>query len=485
VTILGTDVHGKIRHALARERTAEATLSDRVYECEKRIARLVEEREEAFTRLAKRALPELSAETVRNTLHEVQSDVEKIYLERQERRRALEKEMVEAVDRRTALDARLQDLDGRRAAKVQEIENLKARVVEELRLQPGYPALREALTAATEEFHRIEHILRDFETRTSQKRQAYEANPVFADLLQRGYGTPGYRAGALTRKLDAWAAQKVDFLRQKAAYDLLRSGPGLLAEESSRRRRVRSETEEKVKDIEREVAGRHGLLAALDEARQLDHERVTVLELITRVHEDWTRKSGERADLDNTKGSHHLRALERLKTFLKGEEIASLVKRVAIEDAPTVTRISTIDAEIRILKNDAKAIQREQAEHAKRLKELQEVDAHIVARSYDSSRARFMNGLDIDAYVTGLLAGRLTAFNLCSHLDRYRYVEPTPTVTSSAPLFSSSSSSFDSSPSSTFSPGPSFDSGSSSSSSFSSGGGDSGGGGGFSTGGGF
>jgi len=380
------------------------------------------------------------------------------------------------VDRRTALDARLAELEGRRSAKAQQIEDLKARVVEELRLHPGYPGLRDALTAATEEFHRIEHITREFHSRTSQKTGAYEANPVFAYLLRRGYGGAGYRGSSLTRKLDAWAAGKVDFLRQKAAYDVLRGGPALLADEAARRRRALSENEEKVKAIEREVAGRHGLLGAMEEARQLDLERVTLLEQITRAHEDWTRKSGERADLDNSKGSHHVRALERLKTFLKGTEITSLMARVGIDDAPTVTRISTIDAEIRILKNDARTIQREQAEHAQRLRELQEVESHFVSRNYDSSRARFTNGLDFDAYLMGILAGRLSAFDVCSHLDRYRYVEPTPTFSSSSPgLFSSSSSS------------TSF--GSSSTSTFSSGGGSSGGGGGggggFSTGGGF
>ena len=40
MTILGSEIHGKIRHAVARQKTAEAALSDRLYECEKRIARL-------------------------------------------------------------------------------------------------------------------------------------------------------------------------------------------------------------------------------------------------------------------------------------------------------------------------------------------------------------------------------------------------------------------------------------------------------------
>jgi hypothetical protein len=229
----------------------------------------------------------------------------------------------------------------------------------------------------------------------------------------------------------------VDFLRQKAAYDVLRGGPALLADESARRQRARSENEEKVKAIEREVAGRHGLLGSIEEARQLDLERVTVLEQITRAHDDWTRKSNERADLDNTKGSHHVRALERLKTFLKGTEITSLMARVGIDDAPRVTRISTIDAEIRILKNDAKDDPAGAGGARAAAEELQEVESHFVSRNYDSSRARFMNGLDFDAYLAGIVRGGCRRSTSASHLDRYRYVEPTPTFSSSSPsLFS-------------------------------------------------
>ena len=474
MTVRGGEVHGKIRDALRRQKSAEAGLSERLYECEKRIAALVEEREQAYTRIAKSALPELSAESVRNTLHEVQSDVEKIYLERQGRRRALEQEMAEAADRRAAQDARLEELEGRRAAKAEEIAALKTRVVETLRGRPDYAPLRQALSTAQEQFHLVEELRRSFLSRTTAKNQDYEANPVFAYLLRRGYGTAAYRAHPFTRSLDGWAAGKVDFLRQKAAYDILHRGPAILDQELDRRRQAVTGHESNVTAVEREVAAGHGLIGALEDARQLDLQRVAFLEQITRAQEDWNRKSNERADLDNSKGSHHVKALERLKAFLKGEEIASLMARVGGDDAPTVTRISTIDAEIRILKDDSKSIQREQAESARRLRELQEIESHFVSRNYDSAFARFRSGLDIDPFLAGCLAGRFSAFDVCSHLDRYRYVEPTRS--SSDSLFSSSSFG-----------GSSSSFGSSSSSSFGSSGSSSGGGGGggFSTGGGF
>ncbi len=464
--ILGSDVHGKIRQAVARQKTAEAALSDRLYDCEKRIARLVAEREEAFTQLARRSLPELSAESVKNTLREVQSDVERIYLERQARRQALEREMVDAAARRSERDAQLTDLEGRRSAKAQEIERLKAAVLQELSGRPEYAELRRSLAAAWEEQRRVESLGSAFTAMSGAKARDFESNRVFSYLAGRGYGSAAYRPNPLTRALDGWAARTIDYLRQKAAYDLLRHGARLIGDEAAQRGGRAHEIESRTKALEREVAGRHGLLAALEEARALDGQRTSILEEISRASQDWERKTQERADLDSTKGSHHVQALERLKTFLKGQEIAALRARAAAHDGPLTDRIGTIDEEIKILKRDSRTLQQEQAALARRLRELHEVESHFTRRDYDAYGARFTNGLDVDAFLLGCIAGRYSAGDVCSELDRHRYVEPTPSFSSSSDSFSSFGSS-----------SSGFSSGSSSSSS--------GGGGGFSTGGGF
>jgi hypothetical protein len=467
--ILGSDIHGKIRQAVARQKTAEAALSDRLYDCEKRIARLVAEREEAFTQLAQRYLPELNAESVKTTLREVQSEVGKIYLERQARRQALEREMVDAAARRSERDARLTELEGRRSAKAQDVARLKEAVLEELRGRPDYSELRRSLSAAGEERRRVESLGTSFTAMAGAKARDYEANRVFSYLSGRGYGTPAYRANPLTRALDAWTAGKIDYVRQKTAYDLLRHGARLLGDEAAQRGGRVHEIELQTKALEREVAGRHGLVAALDEAKALDEQRSSLLEEISRASQDWDRKVQERADLDSTKGSHHVQALERLKTFLKGQEIAALKARASAQDTPLTERIATIDDEIRILKKDSRTVQQEQAALARRLRELHEVESHFTRRNYDTYGARFSNGLNIDAFLLGCIAGHYSARDVCSELDRHRYVEPPPSFSSSSDSFSSFSSSSSSS---------SFGSSSSSSSS-------SDGGGGFSSGGGF
>ncbi|HEV3028701.1 MAG TPA: hypothetical protein VG457_14070, partial [Planctomycetota bacterium] len=224
MTISGSTIHGQIRYALSQQGTAEAILSDRLYDCERRIARLTEEREETYTRLAKRYLPELSAETVKTTLREVQAEVARIYHDRQTRRQALEKEMVEAEVRRAKLNAELDELEDQRGVMAREIAGLKARVVEDLQGRPEYGTLRASWRAAKDEVLRVEELVGTFATRTGTRAQAYEANPVFKYLLLRGYATAAYRGGVLTGSLDAWAARKIEFHRQKAAYDVLHQG---------------------------------------------------------------------------------------------------------------------------------------------------------------------------------------------------------------------------------------------------------------------
>lgn len=480
--IAGSDLHSRLRYTVARQNTAEAALSDRVYDCEKRILRLAEAREAVYLRLATRYLPELNAESVKTTLREVQSEVAKIYIERQARRQALEKEMIEAADRRTAQDARLEELERNRTAKAQEITSLKTRVAEELGGRAEYVALRRSLAAAQEGTRRIRELAESFHAMAGVKARSYESDRVFAYLLRRRYGSPAYRAGFLGRSLDAWAARLVNFSQQKPAYDILHDGPPLITRETADRDARAAELLQSAKAVERESAGRHGLLRALEESKGLDLQKAAGLEEIARAQADWNRKTTERTDLDNTKGSHHVRALERLKTFLKGEEISALKARVGPDELPAMERIASIDAEIRILKADSKALQQEQALQARRLSELREVERHFRMRSYDSTGARFLTGFDFDDYLLGCAAGRFTSAEVCLALDRHRYVEPPAYSSGSSDSFFSSPSSFDSS-SSAFSSSDSgsssssFDSGSSSSSSFSSDGGSSTGGG--------
>jgi hypothetical protein len=197
------------------------------------------------------------------------------------------------------------------------------------------------------------------------------------------------------------------------------------------------------------------------------------LQRLAAAQEDWNRKTAERSDLDSTKGSHHVRALERLKAFLKGEQIAALRARVGVQDAGVVERITAIDNEIRIFKKNSRALQEEQAALARKVKELHQVESYFVANNYNSSGGGFTSALGFDSYLAGFMAGQFTSQDLCAAMHRHRYVEPSSP--SSSDSFFSSSSSFDSSgSSSSFS---SSDSGSSSSFSSSDSGGSSTGGG--------
>ena len=58
-----------------------------------------------------------------------------------------------------------------------------------------------------------------------QKGKAYEADPLFIYLWQRGYGTPDYKRRGLVRSLDRWVAGLIRFDDARANYAMLTSIP--------------------------------------------------------------------------------------------------------------------------------------------------------------------------------------------------------------------------------------------------------------------
>ena len=69
-----------------------------------------------------------------------------------------------------------------------------------------------------------------------EKRQPYEADPIFMYLWRRGYGTPEYRATGLVRYLDRKVARLIEFDGARRNYAVLTELPVRLREHADRLR---------------------------------------------------------------------------------------------------------------------------------------------------------------------------------------------------------------------------------------------------------
>src|SRR6478752_1960963 len=122
-----------------------------------------------------------------------------------------------------------------------------------------------------------EEKARGAHTDRTDKGKPYEADPLFAYLWSRGYGTSRYRAGPLARMLDGWVARVDDFEPLRQNYWMLNELPARFDEHSKRMRALADEDIAAVRALESAAAAAAGvperqrtLAAAADALAALD-----------------------------------------------------------------------------------------------------------------------------------------------------------------------------------------------------------------------
>lgn len=467
MTISGSSVYKKIKNQVKEQEKKCKELANSVYACETEITQLGNEREEIFSQLALTYLPELEAKDVKQTLHEVQAEVEKIFKEKQKRRLELENSINTTQEKREKLEEELDVVTDSLNQKAKERNKLRGEIVKELSLSSLYTELDKNAKQAEERLKSNKERVKEIEALAKEKLPAYEKNKLFMYLDKRKFKTESYDKRGLTARLDSWVAELINFSSQKANYDFLKAMPELMAQEVSRRQGELDKVVEKMEKIEKNVSDKYGLTKVIEEGNTIGANRSNLIEQIKELDLKYTQCNEERETLDGTKDSYHLKAIQNLKAYLKGETIQKLKQRVketpGTKDDRLAGRIEEIDYRVRDLKDKAKEIKLDINKAEKKLGGLKEIEDNFSSNDYESDESYFDDDFNITDLLTGYTLGKYQSHDINSRIEDNQSFEETETYHSSSSYSSSHSSDFGG---------------------FSSGGGF-GGGGGFSSGGGF
>lgn len=471
MTISGSSVHSDIKEKISEEENKVEELESKIYTCETKIENLGTERENIYTKLATTYLPELEAKTVRETLHGVQAEVEKIFKEKQEKRQDLEKLMSSSQEEKRKFEKTLNEVTDSLNQKVAERDKLRGEVAKELSSNSEYTELDKNAKQAEERLKGNKERVGEIETLAKEKLPAYEKNRLFMYLVKRKFRTKNYDKRGLIARLDSWVAGLINFASQKANYDFLKAMPELMAQEVSRRQGELDKVVEELEKIEKNVSDKYGLTKIIEQGEALASERNEIIQETDKKDLEYQKYAQERKTLDSTKDPYHIEAVQELKKYLKGESVQQLKQRARgtprTEDDRLVGRLEEIDLEIRELKDKTKNIKLDRNKEEKKLEGLREIESTYRKRDYDSRRSYFDSSFDINSLLIGYLAGKYSHDCFMDEMKTSHHFKPLETYHSS----SSYSSSYHSSESSGIS--------------FGGGGGGGFGGGGFSGGGGF
>ncbi len=467
----GSSVYQTITSKISGVEQEHKKAAQALRKTEAQIDTLVQEREQHFSDLAVFYLPEMDAKAVKDTIQELQKEVQRIYAQKLQRREQLEDLVANSENRQHESQESIREFDEKLEEKAARRDELEKTVAKELDQNPAYKKRHEEAKQAQAGLEQNRVRARTFNEEAAKNIKRYEGNKLFMYLVRREFGTDSYAVKGITGRLDQWVARLVNYRENKPKYDFLKMMPAAINAEIERQQQALDIVVERLQSIEEEASARLGLTKVLQEGEVLAEKRRRVTKEAEDEAANFARYAHEEHELNSTKGKYHQQALGRLKEYLTGSAIAELKRRAKetpdSRDDHLVDKIEGIDLEIKELKSRARKVQQEQAELSTRLQGLRQISSQYTNKNYESSRSYFGSGFDVNTLLIGYLAGRFSSTQVITNIDSSHHFRPRQTYSSSSSYSSHSSSSGGGFGGGGFSSGGSF------------------GGGGFSTGGGF
>jgi hypothetical protein len=332
-----------------------------------------------------------------------------------------------AVQRRRQLETALGERRGERGARLGEIDHgqqqLRA-LAGRLGATAGYDRQRQAAAALAARAQAALARCRQAEIDSAGRLRSYRDDPLFAYLLDRGYGTPAYRGGLLAGPLDRAVARLARFGTAHRDYALIAALPGQLAAHAEAEARRAAAAAAELDALENAAIGAAGGAAAL---AAVTGAKARIAELDDRI----AALEAERSQLVATQtalleidGSAFGRAVDALIQALGSTSLAALIadRRVAAATSPdgaggedtTLDDAFTAqldDVRLRLAEEqaDARDFHARLAVLAERRRALEGVERELKARHLDDPRALFHDAGLVGPRLDDVLTGRTDA----------------------------------------------------------------------------
>lgn len=391
----GPDVLRELQSALEDARSNLTELQTRWQKFDGQMDELIARRGEAVVELARHYLPDLSRQSITQTLSGIQSDLQEI-LERKDRR------VDELTDQHERLDEERQqtehDLDvvtGRLNEKVRQREALQQTVAAALAENDEFQSLSAQALEAEAELQRMEERVTEITREAEEKLPAYEKSRLFQYLYARHFGTPDYRHRGLTRRLDRWVGRLVDYYPARKSYEFLKRTPQLMREEVDHRREEFNALMSQVEDLEHFAANEAGLTQVMQEGEELGAERDALVAKVDGQKELCRQVEEELLKLQQSQGQFYEQALTRFRTFLSETETAVLEQHARQTPEPVddeiVGRIAWLTGGIDELEPSVAALSKDYSALEQQSAGLDFVVRHYQQANFDSQRSYFEN----------------------------------------------------------------------------------------------
>jgi len=426
--ISGREALGVIRQAVTEEQARSRQVEARLSEASQALLQVDQERARALSQLARLRVEALAEGGVAERLDEADRRVLATLEQRSEEVRLLHAELagVEArqAEGAAARERHAEALEAAAAA----VDAAEAGTQARLAADPDYRAQRDATEAAERIAVHADEKATLAEQERAAKGAAYDADPLFAYLWRRGYGTAAYRAWPLVRWLDGKVARLIGFEAARRNYQRLQELPLRLREHADRvgaqadaalsalaARDAAEREADGVAALEAEHERARARLAAADERLEADAQALQAVQqrIETYARGDDPRYLQAVAALAEALGQVPLRTLAR-------EAIATPFP----EDDRIVARLLELDRQREAQAATLTELREAAAGHRNRTTDLERVRIDFSRRRFDQPDVSFPDAAMIATLLAQLLNGAMTRDALWRVLEKQRQVTP-------------------------------------------------------------
>ena len=415
MTLSGPEALRSLEEALRDVRREEDEISKRLARSAELIARTRETEGQLFRKLAQVRLDPATQEDLSGRLSSAELKARAV-------QKAHGTALTQAEQELAELDRTLSELSTSRsetlkliAQRQDEIEAVRQRIKVQLHQDAGYTERR----AAAEELATIaasaEEKTTQAEADREQKGRPYRDDPLFMYLWERGYGTPQYKTGNITRMLDGWVARLIRFQQARPNYAMLNDIPLRLREHATRQAELAASAQQELAKLEdAAIDGAGGKPAS--EALEAAEARLTEIDAKTLAAEDKRDEVAKRLrELAQGDETEFTTALAALAETLGGEDIATLLAdaratRTGQDDA-LLTQIDAARARAAEEERDTREQKARLKTLADRRRELEDIQYEFKKSRFDDPRSRFGEDRLAGDLLTEFLRGGISAAN--------------------------------------------------------------------------
>jgi chromosome segregation ATPase len=403
-------------------RTNLDTLHQRKESANQQLLQLRNQMADAYRRLARFRLDELAADRLVNQLDETDRAVVKLLERREKALQALNTTIAQAAPELTSLSSEREQAIQKRDVLIEQIDDHAADIKAQLSRQESYHTQEKQVAEETAKAERADSKATQAETDQSEKGKSYREDPLFMYLWQRRYLTPDYTGSGLTRTLDGWVAQLINYGDARRNYYMLTELPVRLREHADRQKASADQAEQELRGMEIKALNTEEMRRYKE---ALDQVQKAMDDIEQRIEQEEARHAHlleQRSQFSSGVDELSRQAMELQTSEIKNDSLANLYMQAKMTPKPDddviVSQIRDLQQEEKKVETEIAALQSQESQHQQSYKELEDLRRQYRRRGYDSGYSTFPGGFDMAALLALLLSGRSSGRDVWGRIDR-------------------------------------------------------------------